>query len=367
MLKFVWWSCVTAFMFTIGAWAAPQGKSIKLEWPPLPMTDGEVMLPAQEWPRQPGPRTVKVYIRYPQGTIHGVDGGTGLMLSLHCWGCDQWTASAAPAALAERFNVVGIAVDYLQTGEYEPSTNPLPYDHGYLQALDVLRALYFVYQGLKEQGIPFDQERIYSGGGSGGGNVSLMANKLAPRTFAAIVDMCGMAKLNDDIAFGLPGGSRADACYSPDPESPRYLAPDAQLLRFVGFPDHLKTMRELGNSAKVIVIHGTDDDLISCDESRELATNLENAGLDVEAHFLVASDVDGTAVQQTGHLLGDWEAILFRYGDVYLSPESPSMKRRAGATDFDRRDESVRYETSSGAYVISYAAGYPVGRFESKR
>jgi hypothetical protein len=333
-------------------------------WPALSETDGELVLPAQEWPREPGPRTVTAHIRYPGGTIEGVGDATGIMLSLHCWSCEGWAASADPAVLAERLNVVGIAVDYLQTGEYDPKTNPLPYDYGSLQALDALRALYFVYQGLQDRGIAFDHGRIYAGGGSGGGNVSLMANKLAPRTFAAIVDMCGMAKLNDDIAYGLPEGSRANACYSADPESPRYLTPDAQLLRFAGYPPHLKTMKDLGNSAKVIIIHGTDDDLIPCDESRELATNMNQVQLDVEPHFLVASDVDGTAVQSTGHLLGDWGAIVFRYGEKYLDPQAPTVIRRAGPTDFDVRDEAVRYQTPSGAYVISYRAGYPVGRFE---
>ena len=40
----------------------------------------------------------------------------------------------------------------------------------------------------------------------GGGNITLMVNKLAPRTFAAAIDMSGMARLTDDIAFNLPGG-----------------------------------------------------------------------------------------------------------------------------------------------------------------
>lgn len=30
-----------------------------------------------------------------------------------------------------------------------------------------------------------------------------MANKLVPRTFACVVDMCGMKKLSDDVAFDL--------------------------------------------------------------------------------------------------------------------------------------------------------------------
>ena len=38
-------------------------------WPALPETDAECLLPAQAWPRQPGPREVKVYIRYPGGAL----------------------------------------------------------------------------------------------------------------------------------------------------------------------------------------------------------------------------------------------------------------------------------------------------------
>jgi len=332
-------------------------------WPALPDRDEDVLIPAQEWPREPGPRTVKVYIRYPGGGLTGVNPQTGLMLTLHCWGHSGWTASADPVELAERYNVVAIAVDYLQSGDYDPAANPLPYDYGYFQALDALRALYLVWHGLEKEGVPFDKRRIYATGGSGGGNVALMCNKLAPRTFACIVDMCGMAKLNDDIAFGRPGGSRANACYSQDPECPRYLAPDAQTIRFVGYPPHLAAMKQSGNQAKVIVIHGADDDLIPCEDSREMVENMDQAGLDVQPHFVTKADVDGRAVQSAGHILGDWTAIVFRYGDTHLKPDSPAVRRRTGPTDFEARRD-VCYRTQTGAYIISYTDGFPEGRYE---
>ena len=122
--------------------------------------------------------------------------------------------------LANRLNVVVIGVDYLQSGTDDPKSL-LPYDFGYLQALDALRALWFVHDGLAKKKLPFASGRIYAAGGSGGGNVSLMCNKLAPRTFACVVDMSGMAKLSDDIAYALPGGSRLSARYSKDPAQPR--------------------------------------------------------------------------------------------------------------------------------------------------
>ncbi|MBI3875572.1 MAG: hypothetical protein HY300_06350, partial [Verrucomicrobia bacterium] len=49
----------------------------------------------------------------------------------------------------------------------------------------------------------------------------------------------------------------------------------------------------------------------------------------------------------------------------FLRADSPDALERRTPTDFERRDD-IRYATSDGAYVISYAAGYPVGRFEPR-
>jgi hypothetical protein len=170
-------------------------------WPDLPQNNAAVEIPAQEWPRRAEPRSVRVLIHYPGGTLAGVKPDTGLMLTLHNWGGTDCVGTAAPQVLADRLNVVAICVNYLQSGKADAIEAAEPYDYGYLQALDALRALWIVRHGLQTRGIVFDDGRIYSTGGSGGGNVTLMANKLAPRTFTAIVDMCGMKKLSDDIAF----------------------------------------------------------------------------------------------------------------------------------------------------------------------
>ncbi|HOZ47620.1 MAG TPA: hypothetical protein PK468_13505, partial [Candidatus Hydrogenedentes bacterium] len=206
--------------------APPDAASIP--WPALPEADGEVMISAQEWPFEPGPREVKVYLRYPGGRIENVTGVTGLMLTLHNWGGTGYVGTADPERVTERYNVIAIGVDYLQSGPYEDEDRAkAPYDFGYLQALDALRALYYVGHALDAKAIGYARGRIYCTGGSGGGNVTLMANKLAPRTFACAVDMCGMAKLADDIAYGIPGRTRLNAGYSRDAASAAYLAPDA--------------------------------------------------------------------------------------------------------------------------------------------
>ena len=330
-------------------------------WPALPETDAECLIPAQEWPRQPGPREVKVYIRYPGGALAQVTAETGLFLDLHNWGGMFHTGTADPVELANRYNVVAVCVDYLQSGPSEDEDPP--YDFGYLQALDALRGLYFVYHGLEERGVAFHRGRLYCTGGSGGGNVTLMANKLAPRTFACCIDKCGMARLTDDIAFNLEGGSRLSARYSPDPESPRYLSHGAQALRYAGNPEHLAAMKHLGNTAKMIVVHGADDDVCPVQDAREMVANMEAAGLDVEAVWVTRERLDGETFTSTGHAMGDRTRIVFYAADTYLTPGSPRLVVRGGLADFERR-EPVRYEVPGGAYVISYENGYPVGRFE---
>ncbi|MBX3180825.1 MAG: DUF2920 family protein [Candidatus Hydrogenedentes bacterium] len=330
-------------------------------WPSLPETNATAALPAQDWAFQEGPRAITAYVYYPGGSLANVNEQTGLFLSLHNWGGTGARGTADPEFLANRYNVVAICVDYLQSGKYDNPTMP-PYDFGYLQALDAIRALYWVFDGLKQGGHAFHAGRVYATGGSGGGNVSQMANKLAPRTFAAIVDMCGMAKLSDDIAFGIEGGSSLNAGYSQDPESPEYLTPDAQALRDLGNPVHLKQMVDWGQETMIFVVHGTADDVCPFEDKRAVVRNMVAAGMPVTALFLEDAHLDGEVFKSTGHSLGDRTRIVAHMADAQLRPDSPDAAVRQGATDFERR-ETLCYTTPNGCWEISYAAGYPVGRF----
>lgn len=328
-------------------------------WPTLPTTNAEVEIPVQEWPLHPGPRTVKFSIFYPGGSLEGVTPETGLFLTLHNWGGTKSSGTADPQVLVDRLDVIALTVEYLQSSDKPEATEP--YDYGYLQALDCLRALWFVHHGLTEAGRPFDGRRIFACGGSGGGNVSLMVNKLAPRTFTCIIDMCGMAKLSDDMAFGLPEGSSVNARYSRDPASPNYLRPGHQELVFVGNPAHAKTMHDVGSTGTIVIVHGEDDTTCPYPDAQEMAANLTAAGLTVEPHWIGPDDLDGTVFKSAGHPLGNRTEIVFRVAGDILATDGT----RAGPTDFERREDVV-YETTDGRYVISYAAGYPVGRFEAK-
>ena len=335
------------------------------EWLQLPDRDGAVEIPAQEWPHRPGPRMVRVLIHYPAGTLASVTPQTGVMLTLHNWGGTDCVGTASPTELAKRLNVVALCVNYLQSGQKDSIEGPEPYDFGYLQALDALRALYWITSQLKDSQRPFAAGRCYCTGGSGGGNVTLMANKLAPRTFACVIDMCGMKKLSDEIAFNLPGNCGLNARWSRDPASPNSLSTDAQEVRFVGHPQHLAEMKRLGSACRVLVVHGVDDAVTSYPHAIELVENLKQARLDVEPHYISRDRVDGTTFTSTGHSLGNRTRIVFEVAGKYLEPGSAMALTRTGLSDFERREE-IRYRTTNGEFVISYKDGYPVGRFEKK-
>lgn len=327
------------------------------EWPELPDVDAAVEIPAQAWPRRPGSRSVRVRVHYPDGQLTSVNAQTGLMLTLHNWGGVDCVGTADPVQLARELNVVAIFVNYLQSGQEHIDQ---PYDFGYLQALDALRALWYVERQLQQRQLAYAAGRVYATGGSGGGNVSLMAAKLAPRTFAVIIDMCGMTRLTDNIAYGLPGGPDLDARYSADPARPDYLSLDEQELRFVGHPGHLEQMRAAGTCSKIIVVHGVEDPTYA--DALEMVEWMRVGGIDVEPQWITAERVDGKIFTTTGHALGDRTQIVFEVAGKYLRPGSEQLRVRTGPSDFER-GETLRYATSGGAFEVSYERGYPVGRF----
>ncbi len=348
--------------------------ALSAELPPLPRVDAPVKL---EVPSEVGmPRLLRLAIHYPGGRLDRVGPRSGLMLSLHNWGGQGCAGSADPEKLAQRYDVVAICVDYFQSGPWVPERAAKPYDHGFVQALDALRALSYVYHQLDLERRAFDRERIYAVGGSGGGNVALMANKLAPRTFAAVVSLSGMAKLSDDVAFGAPYGSRLNAGYSAIPSSARYLTVDAQELRFIGHPAHLHVMQRLGNRAKVVLIHGAADDVCPTHEVRELVGEFKTSGIDVSARFVSTDDVDGTLFKNPEHGIGDRTQILFHVADEWLLPrqefdakadDRAQRGARIRPNDFDLPDAPVVYPTTQGRYVISFKSRFPTARFEFSR
>ena len=309
----------------------------------------------QEYRFRPGARTVEYYVRAPQ---KGINANTGLMLLSHNWG-GTWKLTAPWCdLLSDRFNLICLSVNYLQSGE--TNHKDVPYDHGLLQAMDCLRALYDVQKKLDAAKIPFNRRRIYAAGASGGGNVSLMVNKLAPGTFGCIIDLCGMPGLTNEIAFG---GGRLNAGYSMNTKSPKYLTPAMQEIRDPGLPAHLLIQKAANPGNQVVIVHGLDDGHCNPADKMSIAANMVRAGFRPATHFLTKADVDGSIVTNTGHAIGNRPEVISKFGGAYIAESGPFVKLIPKQSDLDAGREVV-YPVTGGRYVISFK-GAPTIRFEA--
>jgi hypothetical protein len=323
--------------------------------PKLPEMSGKVEIEVRDGTDKPV-RKLAIHLVYSRNRLSTVTAKTGIMLSLHNWGGTIWDNTPNPNHLAENFDLLVIGVTYYQSGDKD--SDPKPYDFSYVQAMDALRALHYVCQSLKDANHPFDATRIYCTGGSGGGHVTQMASKFAPNTFACVVDLSGMASLNDDVAFHLSGGSPANARYSRDPASPAYLTPDMQEIRDLGNPAHLALQAKSGNRCKIVVIHGEDDPVCLASDKHRVVGAMRAAGLDVDPHFITKSEVDGKRIINSAHQIGDRTGLLMHFAGKYLSPDSGQMCRLTQPNDFDRR-VPVSYPTSNGVHMITYSSEAP--------
>ncbi|MFP4248054.1 MAG: alpha/beta hydrolase family protein [Armatimonadota bacterium] len=308
---------------------------------------------AQQWEHEPGERAVKMWIDEPAA---GIGEGTGLMLCLHNWGgvYDEPRYRGWCRTFAERYDVITISVNYLQSGaEGKLDTRQHAYDFGYLQAMDCIGALYHVRNQLLDQGVVFDEHRVYSMGGSGGGNVTQMVCKLAPHTFACGVDICGMPGLIDAMAFGTGEGTHIDAGYSRDPDSPCFLTEDMRRIRDFGDSEHCRLLAEANPGLKIVIAHGVDDASCPVVPKIEQFARMTAAGVDVDGRFLTESDVDGYAVKTTGHAVGRRDRVVGKYADDYLLPEGRLTKRTGQENDF-QRGGVFEYPSDNGRFVIDF-------------
>ncbi len=328
----------------------------------VPATEQEFV--AQEWPFQPGERKVKMHVERPS---NGINGNTGMMLVLHNWGgrYNEPHYVAWCREFADRYNVVAASVNYLQSGDGEPQVvGEKPYDHGYLQAMDCIRALYHLQKQLQKADVTFNPHRVYAMGGSGGGNVTLMANKVAPHTFACVVDICGMPGLTDGIAYGTGEyGSQLNAGYSRDPRSPAYLTKDMQRIRDPGDPEHLKLQYQANPKNKVVIVHGLDDTSCPVVHKITIFRNMVAAGFRPDGHFLTPWSVDGEAVTCTTHAVGNRDKVVERFADAYMLEQGKFALETPGPNDFERA-EKVVFPTREGRYIVDYSDGPPTISFE---
>lgn len=129
-----------------------------------------------------------------------IDENTGVMLFNHGWGGNRFQYEELMAFAIEKYNVIGLSVEFRQSGyDFDPMSGNgacLPYDASFYQVFDVLL-------GLKEflllkSGI--DRRRICHFGGSQGGHIALLSAIFAPDTFSFVYATSPAVMINPEIA-----------------------------------------------------------------------------------------------------------------------------------------------------------------------
>lgn len=290
-------------------------------------------------------KPVQMYVREPSA---GCNANTGFMLLTHYWTGTFTMLFDACDEMCDRYNVVTITTEYLQSGQDDTD---VPYDLGVVQTTDCLRALYLTIERLKQEGKPFNMRRIYSCGQSGGGIISLLCAKYAPRTFACVFDACGVPGLTEDEAYGVGDDTRAR--YSRDPNSPFAITKADQEIRDPGHSLHLAQLYALNPQLKFFIVHSQDDQRCSPTDKMRIFFNMHKAGFRPSATFVTPVEVDGEAVTTTEHGLGCAPKIYMKYADEFFLEKGRFAAATTGQNEFELHSK-VEYNVTGGTWTIDF-------------
>src|SRR5262249_18354326 len=115
---------------------------------------------------------------------------TGVLLLTHGWGVSRFTQQGLLDAACDAYDVIGVAVEFRQSGLAFDSDRgygwDCPYDLSFFQLFDVingLRTVLTLRRGL-------NTKRLFHHGMSQGGHLALLSAIVAPDTFAAVYPTC---------------------------------------------------------------------------------------------------------------------------------------------------------------------------------
>ncbi|MCK6439941.1 MAG: DUF2920 family protein [Planctomycetes bacterium] len=201
------------------------------------------------------------------------------------------------------------------------------WDYGCLQAMDALAALHSVHRRLREKNAPFNPARNHIIAQSAGSQTALMCIKLAPRSFASIVDIGGIyvtadnrealrAVLTDpfgrihehhymNATMAFDSGPRV-TLYQRNPVgfssgvSRSGATLDDELdIRDVSRPDHLGNWQP--GRLCVFSTHGLHDELVSQAFKERAHAHYRHLGARSEFRTIGPADVDGNVIVSTYH------------------------------------------------------------------
>jgi pimeloyl-ACP methyl ester carboxylesterase len=265
----------------------------------------------------------------------------GLLVMLHGWGGTYTQYDAFAEEFRNEYNVITLQVNYRNSG-----CGDTIYDFGKHQPIDVLRSLQYVRSHHE-----IDDERIIIWGGSGGGHVTLQTAKMAPTTFCLICEHAGITRPTN--AWDKLHGYAADCptveagweeralgqanTYTP----PEWRIRDAQYHASL-FP----------SGAPIHIFHGDADEVVDVSHSLMMHRCLQAAGKRAELHISPGGNHANAGAPQDE----DNRAKTTRK----FADHDMRHARRAGPTDFDRRETRVIPVGDDLVYWLEYdKAGTP--------
>lgn len=257
-----------------------------------------------------------------------VTGKTGFLLILHGFGNSRFQYAETMKRWALRYDCVCVSPEYRHAGfDADPvkgSGATDDYDFSHLQLIDCLNA----YRAARLKYPHADAGRRYVWGGSQGGHLALLISAFAPRTFALGVDACGVTHL---------WKKHSDKIQKRFDEADQAIR-DAR--RWVG------RIR-----SPMVLFHGTADETVPVEQTREIAGLLAAAGKDFALRFIEGGDHFNRPVTTR-------EAVTEEMADGALR-----ALRLDAPDDFDAKSVET-FECPGAVYTLDFSG--PVAAFTRK-
>lgn len=351
-------------------------------------------------------RPVEYGLTIPAG---GIGPRTGLVVYIHGlgWACDDAYADKLLSHLADRYDLVAVAVRYHGTGLYTEEVPAIPvpdffariaqhygitinappgvpwprildkvaetlrarglvslhpdcsfirlhdehYSFGVLPALDILGVVHAVMRAHS-----LNRRRFFAIGTSYGGYIALLLAKFAPNTFRMVVDNSGFTAPADHMDgiygknWGIGCGGLEAVCrnryaFSDDSASPFFFTPSHHKIRDMCEVSHFQQA-----DTALFTYHSTVDSVASPERKRELGAAL--AGFRrYEQTFVGTGDLDGHLFKTHEHgMQASLRGLFARSYERWL----PLAENAPEVTDFDLGSD-VTLACGDRTYCLSYS------------
>ena len=299
---------------------------------------------------QHGDERIDMYVTEPAA---GVRSTTGLLLLVHGWGTDGSIDYVGESEqLADTFNLVVTRVEFRHSGREARHPLPdrtfdVPYDLSKLQTIDCLRAAYATLRRYPQ----LDRTRLIYWGASQGAHLGAQSLIFAPHLWAYAVLVCGVYQplsSADAHAQGFSMDLRAN---------PDIGFVESALGKGESFPAAEADIRNpyrnaalLPAEVPVVLIHGTNDELVDVRHSVMLYARLQGMRRSVQFYAIENGDhwMRGATRKDEESA---YQAVLKYCGDALRTV------RRPGAALLP--STPVHIPVRGGTFVVTYSAEGP--------